>query len=103
MQHWRRVLIATVGGLLAVLWSGTVRAEKVTICFATGQNVCGSNNHGGDKFVSVAQLDVLGHISDSRALEAAKRFCNSGKPIRQISNKNFSGIYQVAEFDCDKK
>jgi hypothetical protein len=57
----------------------------------------------GDKFAHAEQLEVPHGLADSRALEVTKAFCKAGKEIRKISNKSVSGVYQVAEFDCDRK
>jgi hypothetical protein len=103
MRQRHRAIIVTFGLLPIVLWISAAKAERITICFATAQSVCGTNNHGSDKFAHAEQLEVLHGLSDNRALEAAKTFCKAGKEIRKISNKSFSGVYQVAEFDCDRK
>jgi hypothetical protein len=96
-------LPAVIAVGLLVFWTTVAGADKIKFCFAAAQSICGTNGHGSDKFIQATQLEVLSGLSVSRTLEAAKKFRKADKEIKKISDKNFSSLYQVAEFDCEKK
>jgi hypothetical protein len=77
--------------------------QNFPVSLAPERLICTNKNHGSDEFVKTTRLKVLDTISGTSVLQAANKFCKPGERIRELSSKCFSEIYQVFEFDCNRR